>query len=52
MVVVAAWIVWRCGSRLVMLGWSASLLYRYLSLVAAVGGFVVMGRFWSWVGGF
>ena len=35
---VAAWVVWLCGSRSVVLGWSASLLYRYLSLVAAVVG--------------
>ena len=46
------WVVSQCGSRLVVLGWSASLLFLYLSLFAAVGGFVGMGQFWLWVGGF
>ena len=29
---VAVWVVSQCGSRLVVLGWSASLLFLYLSL--------------------
>ena len=40
------------GSGSVVLGWFASLLCPYLSLVATMSEFLDMGRFWSWVGGF
>ena len=51
-VVAAMWVMWRRGSRLIVLGWSASLLYSYPSLVAVVGRFAIIGQFWSCVGGF
>ena len=43
---------WPSGYRSVVLGWFVSFLCRCLSIVATMGGFANMGRFWLWVGGF